>query len=333
MNISQLPYLIAIASTGSLSGAARQLGISQPALSKYLKNTEREVAQQLFFRNGNRYYPTPAGQIYLNTAQQIINLDNHTHAAISAMANREQVPIRVGVSPNRGVQILSQVYPEFEQRFPDVRLITREAYAQELQEQLLTGQLDMILSTHVGFMPEGLRFIPIQREELVLAVPAFHPLVKHDSFLLSELPVADLWDFRDSTFVSPGPQTTMYSLIKELFRAAGITPRVSTAAPNLLMQEAMIRSGTKVGILPAYYVHQNPDIAFFRLKKPPILSSYCVFRQGYPLQEPQAFLTFLLFRYALRQPNSIPVWSELTRELMRKYDPLEAAAFSMEELV
>ena len=64
MNISQLPYIVAIASTGSLSAAARQLGISQPALSKFLKNTERDVGQELFFRNQNRYVPTPASQIY-----------------------------------------------------------------------------------------------------------------------------------------------------------------------------------------------------------------------------------------------------------------------------
>lgn len=156
-------------------------------------------------------------------------------------------------------------------------------------------------------MPETLEFIPIQREELVLAVPAFHPLVRHSTFLLFELPYANLWDFRDSTFASPGPQTTMYGLIMDLFRAAGITPKVSATAPNLLLQEAMIRSGTKVGILPAYYVRPNPDIAFFRLKNPPVLPSYCVFRKGTPLSEPQEFLTFLFFRHALRQPNSTPV--------------------------
>ena len=333
MNISQLPYIVAIASTGSLSAAARQLGISQPALSKFLKNTEKDVGQELFFRSQNRYFPTPAGQIYLSTAQQILNLDNHTRAAVSAMNIREQVAIRVGISPNRGVNVLSAIYPEFEQRFPDVQLTTFEGFAGPMLEQLLAGNVDMIFTTHVGPMPEELQFIPTQQEELVLAVPSFHPLVEHHTFLMAELPFADLRDFRDCTFASPGPQTTMYGLIMDLFKATGITPKVSATVPNLVLQEAMIRSGTKVGILPAYYVRPNPDIAFFRLRNSPILTCYCAFRRGNPLNEAQEFLMFLFFRQVLHTPNGVPVWSDDTRRLMLKYDPLEAAAFGLEETV
>lgn len=308
-------------------------GISQPALSKFLKNTERDVGQELFFRNQNRYVPTPAGQIYLSTAQQILKLDNHTRSAIAALDARTQTVIRVGVSPNRGMNTLVSVYSEFEQRFPDVQLITHEGFTNTLREKLLVGELDLVFSTHTGPVPEELRLIPIQKEELVLAVPSFHPSVKHNTFLLSELPFADLRDYRDCTFASPGPQTTMHSLILKLFKDAGITPQFSAVAPNLLMQEAMIRSGTKVGMLPAYYVRPNPDIAYFRLKNPPILTCYCAFRRSNPLNEPQEFLLFLFFRYALHSPNGVPVWTDDTRRLMLKYDPLEAAAFGLEEMI
>lgn len=331
MNISQLPYIVAIASTGSLSAAARQLGISQPALSKFLKNTERDVGQELFFRNQNRYVPTPAGQIYLSTAQQILKLDNHTRSAIAALDARTQTVIRVGVSPNRGMNTLVSVYPEFEQRFPDVQIITCEGFTNTLREKLVAGELDMTFSTHMGPVPEELRLIPTQKEELVLAVPSFHPSVKHNTFLLSELPFADLRDYRNCTFASPGPQTTMYGLILKLFKDAGITPQFSAVAPNLLMQEAMIRSGNKVGILPAYYVRPNPDIAFFRLKNPSILTCYCMLRKNQPESPPTDFLTYLFFRNSLHSPNGIPIWTNTTRRLLLEFDPLEAAAFGLED--
>lgn len=331
MNISQLPYIVAIASTGSLSAAARQLGISQPALSKFLKNTERDVGQELFFRNQNRYVPTPAGQIYLSTAQQILKLDNHTRSAIAALDSRSQTVIRLGVSPNRGMNTLVSVYPEFEQRFPDVQIITCEGFTNTLREKLVAGELDMTFSTHMGPVPEELRLIPTQKEELVLAVPSFHPSVKHNTFLLSELPFADLRDYRNCTFASPGPQTTMYGLILKLFKDAGITPQFSAVAPNLLMQEAMIRSGTKVGILPAYYVRPNPDIAFFRLKNSPLLTCYCMLRKNCPVTAPMEFLTFLFFRNSLHSPNGTPIWTDTTRQLLREFDPLEAAVFGLED--
>lgn len=331
MNIAQLPYIIAIASTGSLSAAARQLGISQPALSKFLKKTERDVGQELFFRNHNRYVPTPAGQIYLTTAQQILSLDNHTRSAIAAMGGREQPVFRVGISPNRGMNTLAKVYPEFEQKFPDIRITTVEGFTSALWKKLLAGEVDMIFSTHTGPVPDQLQLIPTQSEELVLAVPSFHPTVKHNSFVLSELPYADLWDYRDCAFVSPGPQTTMYRLILKLFQDAGITPQFTAVAPNLLMQEAMIRSGNKIGILPAYYIRPNPDIAFFRLKNPPVLTCYCMLRKDHPSSPPLDFLTYLFFRNSLHAPNGVPIWTDTTRRLVRQFDPLEAAAFGLED--
>ena len=330
MNLTQLPYIIAIASTGSLSAAARQLGISQPALSKYLKNVERDVGQSLFIRNKNRHIPTPAGQIYLNTARQILNLYNNTFAAVAAMQSRQQSTIRLGISPNRGISMLAAVYPEFDQRFPNVQIQPREGIARQFPGMLLDGTLDLAFTTHSGPLPDGLRAIPKQREELVLAVPSFHPLVKHHTFLLEELPYADLKDFRNNVFVSPGPNSTMHRLILELFREEGITPEVGAAAQNLLIQEAMIRSGTKVGLLPAYYIKPNPDIAYFRLKNPPILTSCCLLREEKELSEAEEFLLYLSFRDGLSHPNSKQDWNEATQRLMRKFDPLEAMSFGME---
>lgn len=331
MNISQLPYIIAIASTGNLSAAARQLGISQPALSKFLKNTERDVGQELFFRSQNRYIPTPAGQVYLSTAQQILNLDNHTRSAIAALSGSSGTTLRVGLSPNRGMNTMVSVYPDFAQRFPGVELVTTEGYSAPLLESLLAGKLDIIFISPINAIPDELYVVPTQKEELVLAVPSFHPLVKHNTFQLSELPYADLSDFRDYTFTSPGPKTAMYGLIQKLFQAEGIIPQVTATAPNILMQEAMIRGGNKVGILPAYYVQPNPDIAFFRLRNSPFLTCCGMLRKDMALTPPLEYLLFLFFRASLHTFNGIPIWTDITRRLVRQFDPLEAAAFGLEE--
>lgn len=333
MNTSKLPYIIAIASTGSLSAAARQLGVTQPALSKYLKNTEREIGQELFFRSQNRYVPTPAGQIFIATAQQILSVSHNTRTAIAALKSEGQPPLRLGISPNRGMNTLVAVYPEFDQHFPEVQIVTHEGFAAASLEKLLAGKLDFILTSHAAATPDRVRIIPTQKEELVLAVPAFHPTVKHNTFLLSELPYADLRDYRDCTFTIPGPQTTMHSLILELFKTSGITPQVTAMTPNLLMQEAMIRSGTKVGILPAYYVRPNPDIAYFRLQNSPMLPCCCMLRKDTPITPAVEYLIFLFFRHSLHAPNAIPIWTDFTSGLIRKYDPLEAAAYGLEKTI
>lgn len=59
MKLEQLPYILEIASCQNLSGAAQKLGISQPALSKYLSNLEGELGMELFRRYRKKLYPTP----------------------------------------------------------------------------------------------------------------------------------------------------------------------------------------------------------------------------------------------------------------------------------
>lgn len=99
MNLKQLPYFIAIAETGSLSAAARRTGVSQPAVSGYLHDLERELGIALFLRSGRRMTPTAAGNIYLEMAREVLGLQARTRTQIQARHNPLKQRIRVGVSP------------------------------------------------------------------------------------------------------------------------------------------------------------------------------------------------------------------------------------------
>ena len=87
MNLKQLPYFIAIAETGSLSAAARQAEVSQPAISGYLQDLERELGTPLFVRSHRRMVPTEAGTVYLDMARQVLDLQARTHTMILARHN------------------------------------------------------------------------------------------------------------------------------------------------------------------------------------------------------------------------------------------------------
>ncbi len=68
MQIKNMSYIIALAEAGTLSGAGKQLGISQPTLSVFLSNLEQELGIDLFLRD-KKLLPTPAGRIYLEGGQ------------------------------------------------------------------------------------------------------------------------------------------------------------------------------------------------------------------------------------------------------------------------
>ena len=96
MNTRQLTYVLSIAETGNLSAAAKELGVSQPALSKYLAELEDELGTELFLRYKKQLYPTAAGKIYLEAATRIIGVKEQTYQMISELSNGYQKTLHSG---------------------------------------------------------------------------------------------------------------------------------------------------------------------------------------------------------------------------------------------
>ena len=309
MNIDQLPYIIAIAAAGNLSAAAQRVGVTQQALSKYLAELEAETGLELFFRNRRSYLPTPAGRLYIEAAQRILELRQHTVNALAGPDDQQAGTLRIGISPNRGIETVAQLYPVFERRYPRIQLAVTEGYANELRDHLAEGRIDAVITGHLGDVPPGCQIIAIHGEELVLAVPSYHPLVKHSTARLEELPYAELKDFRDALFIQPRPSSNMYGMVQSLFDAEHFHPQVTVSLPNIQLQLAMVRGGTHVALLPSYYVRPDPDIAFFRLHDSPRMTMVYMTRTGHKLSEAERYLVWLLIATKLRENDTGILWS------------------------
>ncbi len=328
MNLDQLPYILAIAAEGSLSAASRQLGVTQQALSKYLNELEAETGMELFFRSRRRYLPTPAGRLYLQTAQQILDLKRHTVEALASLDQATPAALRLGVSPNRGIETIAQIYPFFDRRYPYVRLDLSEGYANQLTEHLQQGQLDAVMSTYTGTAPAGCQALPIHTEELVLAVPSFHPLVKHTAARLEELPYAELRDFRDIVFILPRPSSNLHGMVQALFDREDFHPQVASSLPNMRVQLAMVRAGTRAAILSSHYVVPDPEIAFFRLQHSPLHILVYLTRTGHSFSEAERYLIWLLLRLKCEEAPTGIKWSEPLRDLEREFGPAAGGLIS-----
>lgn len=330
MNLTQLPYCIAIATAGNLSAAAKQVGISEPALSSYLKKLEQETGMALFFRSGRKYIPTPAGRVYLQAAQQILELQQHTKRSVASLDAANLETLRLGISPNRGMEAIAAIFPDFDKRYPQVKLTLQEGYTNQLQTLLLHNHIDGMLATQGRQVPAGVQVLPFQQDELVLAVPSFYPTVQHRTFLLEELPFADLHDYQQEVFVMPEPTAALYGMIQATFAAADFTPRVATASPNMAMQEAMIRSGRKIGLLASHYIRPNDEIAFFRLKNAAKLTMVYMTRSGHHFSEAERCLLYLLIKRELRSSPTTILWNDFLKRIMWEFDPVEALEQQLE---
>lgn len=326
MNLSQLPYIISIAGTGSLLAASRELGVSQSALSHYLSGLERELGVDLFFRSKRKMYLTQAGQKYVRTARQILELIDGTQKTIAQLNQPAQQDLRIGVSPHSGARNLAENYAAFNYRFPSVKLIPREGYASELKAMLLKGEIDLCVTS--GEEVKGLDWYPFVRSEIVLAVPASLSVsLPEETFL------EDLSPFYTSVFILPQKPSALYDNVNAILDAAGFHPQVSFSTPNVTMLRQMISSGAGVGFLPVYSAAADPTLRLYHIHPAQYITASFYLRKGYAAKDAERYLMFLfLVKFASAQ-SSEALWTDFNKSLIWEYAPETAIALDWEEPV
>ncbi|MEA4934113.1 MAG: LysR family transcriptional regulator [Lawsonibacter sp.] len=170
-------YIAAISKTGTLSGAAAELGVSQPALSRFLKNEEAELGTALFQRICNRMVLTYAGECYMEHVEQILAIQARMQTTIHDIAKMDQGRLRVGIPSIRRPFTIFSVIPEFKEKYPAIDLTLNEQASNTLEEMLENLDLDCI-AVNVARQTDLFEYVPIAKEHYVLAVHADSPLYR-----------------------------------------------------------------------------------------------------------------------------------------------------------
>ncbi|TWT71849.1 LysR substrate-binding domain-containing protein [Crateriforma conspicua] len=172
MELRHLRYFLAISNHTSFRIAAEELLVSQPTLSQQMKDLEKELGCSLFERAGRGIRLTQAGVLFGEYAQRAINVLDEGQAAIDEFDQMLRGRIRVGVVQTVGAYLIPPVVAEFKSQNPGVQLVVHELSADDVENGLVDGSLDL-----------GISFEPTRRqlhcrwlfgERFVLIVPAEH---------------------------------------------------------------------------------------------------------------------------------------------------------------
>ena len=112
MDFRQLQYIVTIAQEGTLLGASEKLFVSPSALSQFVSRLEDDLRTPLFKRTKGGWVPTYAGQIYLDMAREVLTKEKSAHLRISDIAENKVGHFTVGITPGRGAQMFSSVFPK-----------------------------------------------------------------------------------------------------------------------------------------------------------------------------------------------------------------------------
>ncbi|MEO1198895.1 MAG: LysR family transcriptional regulator [Pseudomonadota bacterium] len=165
VNSRQLELFSLVCSAGSLSKASLNLGMTQPALSKHVRDLECELGVQLLHRNGRGVSPTPDGDRLLQHADAI--LTRMREAKEEALRSRDAPAenLTIGVTPTIGRMLIGPLSNRLVEAFPDIRLRFVEGFSIHLLEGLTEGKLDIALLYDSG-AASRLRAEPLLKERL-----------------------------------------------------------------------------------------------------------------------------------------------------------------------
>jgi LysR family nitrogen assimilation transcriptional regulator len=151
MEIKGIKYFIAVAESGSISRAAEQLGIVQPALTRHIKQLEDEFSVRLLNRLPRGVQLTAAGREFLEHCRRITEEVSRAKHEITAQGDKPKGSLVFGASPTLGRVLMPTIIDQAMVEFPHISLKVVEARSIRLHDLLLTGELDMaILTNPVG---------------------------------------------------------------------------------------------------------------------------------------------------------------------------------------
>lgn len=293
MTTRQLYYLVTIADMASLSHAAQVLGISQPALSKFLTEYENSLGFLLFLRYRRQLTPTAVGRYVIECAQKILDEQTRMLQSLRALTDSNHALIRLATAPNRGAIIYSRIYNAFSRRYPDISLSLTELYASEQPGAIQHGQIDIALGA--GKTSDKVTDLPFAQEELLVSLPVSHPMASQERIRLADL--------KDTPFVLQGPRHSIRILAEELFQEAGFNPVVTFESNDVILVDSMMHQAVGAGLVSQAHVFPCEELVYRPLDPPVYQSLHIRYPLGHTLTEPERYLAGLLIRERLSDPR------------------------------
>jgi DNA-binding transcriptional LysR family regulator len=175
MSLQRYRLLIALADAGSVTAAAHQAGISQPALSQQLRLIERHYGFPLLMRTGRRVVLTRAARVVVDYARRISRLADESEEAVRQLLELGRGRLAVAATPTPGAYLVPPVLAGFRARHPGVSLHLRVGPARAVEEWVLRGEADVGV---IGEVAEPLEALTreIRRDTLVAVMAPSHPL-------------------------------------------------------------------------------------------------------------------------------------------------------------
>ena len=264
MELRHLRYFVMAAEERNISRAAARLFVSQPAVSRQIRDLEDELGLQLFDRKPAGLRLTEAGGTALFHAREILRQVGAMQDAVKLLADRKEESIKIGFLPTALTGFLTEAMRWFRASHPKVCVQIFEMSQAEQVEALRNGEIDLaLLGAPEPSVRRTYRIETIQHTQVAMLVPDTHRLARRKSVDLAEFATDIFVTLHEKQF--PGRPKMM----ADLFGKAGIQPQVTQKANGLSELLGLVGGGAGVALAPADLVRlPHAGVVFLPLKRP-----------------------------------------------------------------
>src|SRR5713226_6001151 len=176
MELRHLRYFAAVAEEENVTRAAARLRVSQPSLSRQIRDLEDELGVALFNHGAKAVRLTEAGKVFLTEARAVLQRAGEAVQMVKAVASGQRGEIHVGYAPSLTVELLPRALKFFQEANPGVRVQLHDLSTQEMLRGLRDGKLDVALLVQVSpKVLTGLVFEELLRYPVCVALHPAHP--------------------------------------------------------------------------------------------------------------------------------------------------------------
>ena len=264
MELRHLRYFVCVAEIENVSRAALKLHVSQPALSRQIRDLENEIGVLLLERTAKSVSLTEAGRVFLDEARAVLNRAEQAVERAQATAGGD-TELHVGHSPTPTAPLLPGILGAYQRAIPQVRVRLYDGTNDENLRGVHEGRLDLAF---VWIPPRKsalrkLRFEPLRQELSCLAVSPKHPFARHDSVSLAEAAREPFVGYNREEY------RDYYRRLDFVFAKVKVKPRIVEEYDGFSSLIPAIESGRGVALVSESFVHSaGKRVKLLRLTPP-----------------------------------------------------------------
>ena len=244
----QLRAFATLARTGSFTLAAKELCLSQSAVSHSMKALEQDVRCRLLDRMGKKVLLTQAGEQLLHHAQKILAEMREARASLQQLGKWGRTRLRVGASPTACQYILPAVLREFKGSFPHCLISVAPGDTSEAIAMLREHQVDLALTLEPKH-EEKLEFHPLFTDELVFLMSPSHPWAAAGQVVRGEIP--------REHYVLYNKNSYTFRMVEEYFRTEDIVLNTIIEFGSMEAIKELVKLGLGVSILAPWIAQKE----------------------------------------------------------------------------